>query len=199
MRGGQRAALRQSKARRSGRRNPSRALGTVGAPRPEVSPDLFITNQLLVASALARRILGGARGARKAHPAHGSRLEVEERFRSGLRPDRAGGFTSKAPCTPCPAPAPPPRDPSGIARSSSSRPRRRGRRELAHPCARTCAPWTPPTPCRSSAAVTGLCHSTRHPWLVDFAIRQEACVAVFAASGVRGKCTLLADANPARA
>jgi hypothetical protein len=69
---------------------------------------------------------------------------------------RAGGFTSKAPCTPCPAPAPPPRDPSGIARYHSPRLRERGRRELAHPCARTYAPWTPLPLCRGSAAVTGL-------------------------------------------
>ena len=49
------------------------------------------------------------------------------------------------------------------------------------PCARTCAPErrspkpcratrcfravSPPAPCRDSAAVTGPCHPTRHPWL----------------------------------
>jgi hypothetical protein len=124
------------------------------------SPQIFSLRISFLSRAPRRAGLSGARGARQAHTAHGSRLEVEERFRSGLRPDRAGGFTSKAPCTPCPAPAPPPRDPSGIARYHSSRPRRRGRRELAHPCARTCAPWTPPAPCRSSAAVTG-------PWALN--------------------------------
>jgi hypothetical protein len=74
--------------------------------------------------------------------------------------------------------APPPRDPSGIARSSSSRLANASGRDTAsvhavlpfgihaspslvvpcddelRPCARTCAPWTPPAPCRSSAAVS---------------------------------------------
>jgi hypothetical protein len=142
--------------------------------------------------------------------------------RGSLRRTESGDKCRRR-CPPCPAPAPPPRDPSGIARSSSSRLANASGRDTAsvhavlpfgihaspslvvacddelRPCARTCAPCTPRSLCRSSAAVTGPCHTTRHPWLVDFAIRQAAYVATFAVSEAREERPLLDDPRPASA
>jgi hypothetical protein len=55
------------------------------------SPQIFSLRISFLSRAPWRAGLSGARGARKPHPAHGSSLEVEERFRSRLRPARAGG------------------------------------------------------------------------------------------------------------